>query len=178
MKNKIKADAEGLVTTKSSLSEKNNHAYQVVIVSPVGKLGIKTAANNLTDIDFLTDEIENIAPTDAFTKKIVKQLESYFNNPAYAFDLPLGLHGTLFQNQVWRDLQKIPMGSTVSYSALAKQLQTGPRAIGNACRHNPVPLVIPCHRVVAVNHLGGYSGGTSGKWTAIKHWLLQHEGII
>lgn len=152
--------------------------YQSVVASPIGKLGIKTAANTVTDIDFLTDECEDVAPVDAFTRKVVKQLENYFANPAYSFDLSLGLHGTLFQNQVWRDLQKIPVGSTVSYSALAKQLQTGPRAVGNACRHNPIPIIIPCHRVVAVNHLGGYSGGTNGKWTAIKHWLLQHEGIF
>ena len=61
---------------------------------------------------------------------------------------------------------------------LAKWLKSGPRAVGNACRANPIPIIIPCHRVVAQNHIGGYSGETQGRKLDIKKWLLQHEAVI
>ena len=72
-------------------------------------------------------------------------------------------------------MQKIPYGKTKSYGELAQELKTSARAIGNACRHNPLPIIIPCHRIVAKNNLGGYNGATEGKMLNIKEWLLQHE---
>ncbi|MBT8127262.1 MAG: methylated-DNA--[protein]-cysteine S-methyltransferase, partial [Gammaproteobacteria bacterium] len=94
-----------------------------------------------------------------------------------SFDLPCALQGTPFQQKVWNELKKIPCGTVITYGELANKLGTSARAIGNACRKNPIPLVIPCHRVVAANGIGGYSGDTNGAWLRIKSWLLRHEGV-
>ena len=87
------------------------------------------------------------------------------------------MQGTPFQKKVWLALQKIPAGQVMTYGELAKQLKTSARAVGNACRANPMPLVIPCHRVVAKSGLGGFSGSQEGAPIKIKKWLLEHEGI-
>ncbi len=86
--------------------------------------------------------------------------------------------GTDFQQNVWKRLLQIPLGSTATYGQLADELNSSPRAVGNACRGNPCPLVIPCHRVVGKSGLGGFSGQVSGPKLAIKRWLLTHEGWL
>lgn len=90
-------------------------------------------------------------------------------------DLPLAPEGTPFQLRVWRALCEIPPGRTLTYGELARRLETSPRAVGGACRANPVPLLIPCHRVVARNGLGGFAGRRQGAWTDLKARLLAHE---
>jgi methylated-DNA-[protein]-cysteine S-methyltransferase len=108
---------------------------------------------------------------------IREQLEAYFADPAASFDLPLALGGTGFQRRVWQALRSIPAGTTVTYGELAKRLASGPRAVGAACRANPCPIVVPCHRVVAKQGLGGFAGDTGGRRLAVKKWLLRHEGV-
>ena len=88
------------------------------------------------------------------------------------------LDGTPFQRRVWQVLQKIPSGSTMTYGEVAQQIGSGARAVGNACRANPCPLIVPCHRVVGVDGLGGFSGERGGEKLEIKRWLLQHEGVL
>jgi methylated-DNA-[protein]-cysteine S-methyltransferase len=149
----------------------------MVIPSPIGKLGICIANKQLVKIDFLSDEAELSLPKDTVGKQIVKQLDAYFADPNHRFCLEFELAGTPFQKQVWRALQAIPRGQTLTYGELAKKLKTAPRAIGQACRTNPIPVIIPCHRIVAANHLGGYSGNVKGRFRDIKTWLLQHEGV-
>ena len=83
--------------------------------------------------------------------------------------------GSLFQQKVWAELLIIPSGKTLTYSEIAVKLSSSPRAVGNACRANPYPFLIPCHRVVAVSSLGGYSGQTVGPLMVIKETLLSHE---
>jgi methylated-DNA-[protein]-cysteine S-methyltransferase len=83
--------------------------------------------------------------------------------------------GTIHQNKVWAELLKIPLGETLTYSALAKKIGSAARAVGNACRTNPYTLLIPCHRVVAVNGMGGYSGHQHGEYIKIKEKLLAYE---
>jgi len=90
-------------------------------------------------------------------------------------DLPLAPSGTPFQQRVWSTLREIPPGERRTYGELARELGTSPRAVGGACRANPVPLLIPCHRVVAANGDGGFAGHTEGRWLEIKRWLLDHE---
>lgn len=85
------------------------------------------------------------------------------------------LKGTDFQKRVWAELLKIPPGQTVTYSDLAKKLNSHPRAIGQACRANPLPIQIPCHRVIGKNNLGGYFGQTQGKLLDKKKKLLASE---
>jgi methylated-DNA-[protein]-cysteine S-methyltransferase len=88
------------------------------------------------------------------------------------------LDGTDFQKRVWSELQKIPVGKVVTYGDLAKKLKTSPRAVGNACRANPILIIIPCHRVVGKNSLGGFSGQRAGKWLQIKEQLLKYEKYL
>jgi len=83
--------------------------------------------------------------------------------------------GTPFRNKVWAELVKIPFGKTLTYSGLAKNNGSAARAVGNACRDNPYPLIIPCHRVVAVNGMGGFNGHRHGAFMDIKAKLLDYE---
>jgi methylated-DNA-[protein]-cysteine S-methyltransferase len=146
-------------------------SYKAIIQTPIGKLGISTLGQLLTRLDFLTDETALIAAHEEITNNIVNQLNQYFQYPSFQFNIPYQLQGTPFQNRVWQTLSKLPIQKTVSYGTLAKKLKTGARAIGNACRANPLPILIPCHRVIAQGNLGGYKG----KEISIKKWLLNHE---
>ena len=149
------------------------------IDTPIGKLGIKINNGKLTDIEWVQDfgvqDFEPLQENCALQNNVSKQLQQYFINPRHKFNLPLDPEGTKFQKRVWQALCDIPPGATKTYGKLAKQLNTSPRAIGNACRKNPIPIVIPCHRVVAKNSLGGFGGERQGKLIAIKGWLLNHE---
>lgn len=110
-------------------------------------------------------------------KQLGEQLNRYFaKEPHASFDVTMENRGTAYQRRVWRALQQIPAGQTRTYGQLAAQLKSSPRAVGNACRQNPVPLLVPCHRVVAATGLGGFGGETQGKQLAMKRWLLEHEG--
>jgi len=109
---------------------------------------------------------------------IVRQLDAYFEDGSRSFDLKLKTGGTDFQRRVWNALREIPPGRTVTYGDLAKRIGTSARAVGGACRANPCPIVVPCHRVVATNGLGGFAGDTSGKKLDVKRWLLRHEGAV
>lgn len=100
---------------------------------------------------------------------------AYFQEPSQAIDLPTRLVGTSFQHRVWRAVAAIPVGSTRTYGALAADLGSSARAVGGACRANPCPLVVPCHRVVARQGLGGFAGDRDGRLLAIKQRLLDHE---
>lgn len=100
-----------------------------------------------------------------------RQLARYFAGERLAFDLPLRLEGTPFQQAVWAALLRIPMGEARSYGALAAEVGGGARAVGAANARNPVSIVVPCHRVVGADgRLTGYAGGE-----AAKRWLLAHE---
>jgi methylated-DNA-[protein]-cysteine S-methyltransferase len=104
------------------------------------------------------------------------QLAEYFDGRRGAFALPLAPGGTDFQRRVWTRMSAIPFGATLSYGALADAVGSGPRAVAGACAANPIPILIPCHRVVgAGGALGGYSGGEG---VPTKRLLLQHEGAL
>lgn len=150
--------------------------HDAVFLSPVGNLAITIKDNLLIGIDFVTEEVQAAKTPSSLSREIIKQLERYFEKKIPRFDLPFRLSGSEFQNKVWQALQDIPYGTTKTYGDLAQELATSARAIGNACRRNPLPIVIPCHRIVARNHIGGYSGALSGKLLETKSWLLQHEG--
>jgi methylated-DNA-[protein]-cysteine S-methyltransferase len=149
--------------------------YNAIVPSPIGQLGIHTQANKLCGIHFLPDNCKTVLPQDAMTQRVFDELQLYFANPEHIFQLDLEIEGTVFQKNVWRALGNISRGMPVHYQQLAHQLNTGARAVGNACRANRIPLVIPCHRVIAKHHLGGFGGHTNGNWLNIKKWLLQHE---
>lgn len=137
-------------------------------------LGIRTTAKGVSCIDFLPRR-EFLAPCDALAKQVVAQLQNYLSHPRWDFDLPLDLAGTPFQRRVWEQLRRIPAGHPISYGELARRLGSGARAVGNACRRNPVPIVVPCHRVVSAHGLGGYGGAVAGEQPRFKQTLLDHE---
>lgn len=149
--------------------------YQAIITTPIGKIGLKTEADCLVKIEFLGPDLTDLKPTQPLAAVVVKQLHAYFKQPNFVFDIPVQLNTGKFQQQVLHQLQQIPRGEVISYGVLAKQLKTCAQAIGQACRRNPIPIVIPCHRVVAKDHLGGFSGARDGAMLDIKRWLLQHE---
>ncbi|MBA2653351.1 MAG: methylated-DNA--[protein]-cysteine S-methyltransferase [Tatlockia sp.] len=121
---------------------------------------------------FTQTPVENKENTH-LTALIEQELDSYFRNPHHRFQLPLKSHGTAYQQRVWNALLVIPVGRTVTYGDLAKTLQSSPRAIGQACKTNPLALFVPCHRVVGKNNLGGYMGRTDD--ICFKTNLLEHE---
>ncbi len=159
----------------------------VIVQTPIGRILIRATSAALIAVEFVdnvgatlavvlsenNDELE-LSP---FFKKALRQFTLYFRDPSYQFTLPVLLNGTSFQQSVWRVLQNIPPGQTRTYGELACQLQTSPRAVGNACRANPIPIIIPCHRVISKQGLGGFAGKTSGKLINVKRWLLCHEGL-
>ena len=149
--------------------------YHGIIDTPCGPLGYVVRDGSLTGIDFLTARARARAAHDQLGRRIEAQLRRYFETPGASFDLPMQLAGTSFQQRVWRALRSIPTGTTRTYGELARQLRSGARAVGSACRANPIPIVIPCHRVTAASGLGGYCGATEGQSLRTKHWLITHE---
>ena len=145
-----------------------------VVKTPFGKIRI-SAGEYLTRIEFLTEDVPLCAPQSVLAHQTVYELNSYFKDPYFKFTIPYQLAGTAFQKRVWHALSALPIGTTISYGELAQKLKTGARAIGQACRTNPLPLFIPCHRVLSQHGLGGFSGDRTGKKIAIKQWLLNHE---
>jgi len=97
---------------------------------------------------------------------------AYFDGELDTFDLPLAPRGTAYQRSVWQAIAAIPLGKTRGYGEIAREIGGSPRSVGAACRSNPIPLIIPCHRVTGARSPGGYSGG-SGLDT--KRWLLAFE---
>lgn len=145
------------------------------IVTPMGAVALTWEGDVLTGVDL---DPPNVEGADAMLPEAVAtQLDAYFEDGSRGFDLKLHLNGTYFQRRVWKALQEIPPGVAVTYGDLASQLRTGARAVGGACRANPCPIIVPCHRVVASNGLGGFAGDTSGRKLDAKRWLLRHEGV-
>lgn len=151
--------------------------FTVAFSSPIGWIGVLIEQDQITRLSLLETRPETSgAPRSDLVAEVESQLEAYFTKAANCqCNLPLNPPGTPFQKKVWEQLQSIPPGKTCTYGQLAKRLQTSPRAVGGACRQNPIPLLIPCHRVVAVNGDGGFAGHRHGRWLEIKRWLLRHE---
>lgn len=153
---------------------KNSSLHMAIVKTPFGKISLSTG-EYLTRIEFLTEDVPLRAPKTTLIHQIVYELNCYFKDPHFKFTIPYQMAGTAFQKRVWNALCDIPIGTTVSYGELAQKLKTGARAIGQACRTNPLPLLIPCHRVLSRHGLGGFSGDRTGEKIVIKQWLLNHE---
>ena len=153
-------------------------AYQAVVSAPTFALGIRCNEDEILQLDFLEPRAE-VAPKSLLAKEAVRQLRAYFKDPAFSFSLPLAPTGTAFQRRVWAGIAAIPSGSTATYGGLAQAIDSGPRAVGNACGANHYPVVIPCHRVVASGGpnggLGGFARTRGGFLLDVKRWLLAHE---
>ena len=140
--------------------------------SPIGSLEIICENNELLSLKLCKCAKAETKET-AFIKTVKLQLEEYFSGKRQTFDIKLSPKGTAFQKLVWAELEKIPYGTTKSYSEIAKNIgkETAQRAVGNACNKNPIIILIPCHRVISKSgHLGGFAIGNE-----IKQKLLEIE---
>jgi methylated-DNA-[protein]-cysteine S-methyltransferase len=149
--------------------------YGVVVEFPKMKVAVATRGGKVVGIRYLPPAAPAQAPRDALAERAARQLERYRDNPDAGFDLPLAIDGTDFQKSVWRAMCAIPRGRTRTYGDLAKELGGEARAVGQACGDNRLPIVIPCHRVVAADGLGGFGHSTGGYLLEAKRWLLMHE---
>ena len=153
-------------------------SFDIVMDAPPGRLGIRLQDNRVSAIDYVTRRTRLRSPVTPFARHVARSLVAWFRDAASPLGLPVSLEGTAFQQRVWAALQSIPQGEVRTYGELASELGSGARAVGNACRHNPVPVIVPCHRVVAASGAGGYGGRTGGAVLERKLWLLRHEGIL
>jgi len=143
-----------------------------VIETPLGPVSVLVDGDVVVEIAF--DKKKPSSSSGPLVGEAERQLTAYFAKKLTAFDLPVGAPGTEFQKRVWKRLCAIKPGTTTTYGALAKELASGPRAVGTANGSNPIAIVVPCHRVIGSNgDLTGYGGGLHRK-----RWLLQHEGAV
>jgi methylated-DNA-[protein]-cysteine S-methyltransferase len=149
---------------------------RTVLDTPIGPLGVVASDTGLEAVLFDGGRIrpEGSSPV---LDEAARQLGAYFAGDLTTFDLPLELDGTDFQRHCWLALASIPYGQTVSYGEQARRLGLGPesaRAVGAANGQNPLPIVLPCHRVIAADgSLTGFGGGLH-----VKRFLLEHEGAL
>jgi len=149
---------------------------RTVVDSPIGPLGLVASATGLREVRFHGGKVRPEGASPVLVEA-AGQLEAYFSGELVNFDLPLELEGTEFQRRCWLALASIPYGQTVSYGEQARRLGLGSdaaRAVGAANGQNPLPLVLPCHRVIGADgSLTGFGGGLD-----VKRYLLEHEGAL
>jgi methylated-DNA-[protein]-cysteine S-methyltransferase len=159
-------------------------AFAAVIPFPKFKVAVATRDGRISGIRYLPPAAPELAPQGALAERAARQLERYREDPDARFDLPLLVEGTALQKAVWDAMCAIPRGRTRTYGELARELSaearirddgTLARAVGQACGDNRLPIVIPCHRVVAADGIGGFGHSTGGYLIEAKRWLLLHE---
>ncbi len=156
-------------------------AFQACMRTPFATLGITADDKHVTGIRFLAPTVAALMPPRGSIAHLAcVQLHAYLEDPRFVFDLPLRLAGTHHRLAVWEAMQRIPAGRTRSYGDLAREIGSSARAVGGACGANPIPIVVPCHRVVAAGgRIGGFMGAAGeGFELGIKRWLLDHEGAL
>jgi methylated-DNA-[protein]-cysteine S-methyltransferase len=152
------------------MKEKLHIAY---VNSPVGILKIITDSDSVLEVRFMDSSGQSTIEPPEIMLRCIRQLAEYFNGTRKEFDLELKPAGTEFQIKTWNNVIKVPYGKTTSYLGIAKQTgsEKNTRAVGTANGKNPIPIIIPCHRIIGTNgKLTGYSGGMERK-----RWLLRHE---
>lgn len=153
--------------------------YGYLIPSPLGDIALRAEDDALTGVFFVGQKYYpalTMMPYDQAVPRVIRQAEEqlaeFFSGERQAFSVPLGLRGTPFQQQVWRELAQIPYGEVVSYGAMAKKMGLSPghsRAVGMANGRNPICIILPCHRVIgAGGDLTGYAGGMDRKHALLK----------
>ncbi len=142
----------------------------IKIRTPAGQLVLYSQQGVISKVDWGLDD--GLYPQN---HEIQQQFRQYWLNTDKRININLLIQGSAYRHKVWAELCKIPFGETITYSALAGKIGSSARAVGNACRDNPYPVIIPCHRVVSVSGMGGYCGQTEGDFMAIKYKLLDYE---
>lgn len=149
--------------------------YEAIVEAPFGAVGIQIHGVQVA-IDLLPKKHPSKRAEHRVAAQVAQQVEAYFVNAYNDFNFPVIYKGTPFQRRVWQAISAIPKGQVLTYGEIAQQIGSGPRAVAGACGANILPLVIPCHRVVAKAGLGGFMNGADGG-LKVKKWLLKHEGI-
>ena len=147
------------------------------IDSAVGRLALEADDDCVTGVCWASagERARSAAPNPVL-KEAIRQLDRYFNRKLRRFELPLAARGTDYQKRVWAMMRDIPFGETATYGGMAMALGSGPRAVGMACGRNPIPIIVPCHRVLGA---GGKEGGFSGgRGLPTKRQLLAIEGVV
>ena len=153
--------------------------YSAKIRMPFGVLGIREQSGRIVGIDYLPSRTESLEPRTPAAGEAKKVFLAYAENPRQELKLPYTLIASEFEHQVWEAIRDIPPGKVRTYGDIARQVRSIPRAVGGACGRNPLPLIIPCHRVVSAGgNIGGFMGGRDDDPLAIKRWLLRHEGAL
>jgi methylated-DNA-[protein]-cysteine S-methyltransferase len=152
--------------------------YDTIFITELATIGLRLEGARLTRLVYLL-KAPSKTSEDAHVKRAQSVIEKYLKSTSKLKTLKIDfqLDVSAFQKSVLDQLLLIPYGETRTYGEIAKVLKTSARAVGNACRHNPVPLIIPCHRVVSAKDIGGYDGAKSGDLLAIKYKLLDREGV-
>jgi len=151
--------------------------FTAIVPAPFGAMGIRTEDGVLLELTYLPPQYEAKAPADALNKEVARQVKAYLADPDFEFELPLSATGTDHQRKVWDVINAIPRGEVLTYAQVARRIGSAPRAVGQACGANWVPLVIPCHRVTATVGIGGFAHHDGGFHQNVKRWLLQHERV-
>ena len=156
----------------------NPQIFSAIVPAPFGAIGVRTAGNLLRELVYLPPSHAPLSPADQLAEQTALQLQRYFTEPGFRFELPLEAAGTAFQRKVWAAIAAIPCGQVRTYGDIARLVGSAPRAVGQACGANWFPLVVPCHRVTAAGGLGGFSNSddANGFHLQVKRWLLAHEG--
>jgi len=175
---KVKAEVSKLMNNKT----KQHSISWAHLNSTIGRLSILADRDGITEIRFpnnsapLPSVDESASGQDNhYLTLTIEQLNAYFEGRLKVFDVPLSLRGTDFQRGVWAQLQKVTHGTTASYGEIARAMSKpkAARAVGMANNKNPIPIIIPCHRIIGSNgSLTGFAGGLD-----TKRWLLKHESI-
>lgn len=143
---------------------------RLCVDTPTGPFEITETDGHITSATWTPSEAADDTP---LLRRAAEQVAAYFDGTLTDFDLPLAVEASDFQRQVCAKIAAIPFGETTTYGEIAKALGAPAQAVGRGCGGNPIPLLIPCHRVLGANGLGGFSGGTG---VETKVWLLRHEG--
>ena len=153
------------------------HMSICYVETPVGRLALEADHETVTGVRWASPgERTRDKTIDPILKEAARQLDRYFAHKLKKFDLPLAARGTDFQKRVWAMMRDIPYGETATYGGMAMALGSGPRPVGMACGRNPIPIIVPCHRVLGS---GGKEGGFSGgRGLPTKRQLLALEGVV
>lgn len=158
----------------------NPDVFSAIVSAPFGAVGVISDGKKVSKLSFLPGYGARKEASDVFGREVSRQLMAYLGDADFILDFPVVKTGTDFQWRVWQEMRKIPAGQTQTYGDIAKRIQSAARAVGGACAINPLILYYPCHRIVAANGIGGFSGETASDsaFLNIKRWLLRHEGVL
>jgi methylated-DNA-[protein]-cysteine S-methyltransferase len=152
--------------------------YQSYISAPFGYVCVCSSTDCVSRIELLASKVPSNPRLNKFAKEAREQVKAYLKNSTFKFDLPIDIKGSAYRKQVWNEIVKIPAGETRTYGDIATLVGSSARAVGGACGDNVLPILIPCHRVVARADLGGFMHSAGGFSLKVKWWLLNHEGSL